>query len=179
MTSGPRVGVSACLLGETVRYDGGHKLDLLVRDALGAHVDFVPVCPEFELGLGVPREAMRLVGDPEDPRLVTTETGVDLTLRMKAWCAVRVEQLATEGLCGFVFKAGSPSSGMAQVTVHDAAGRPGRGGSGLFARAFMDRFPDLPVEEEGRLHDPRRMETFLERVLAVHTPSSMRRTIPS
>jgi len=168
MPEGPRVGVSSCLLGEEVRYDGGHRLDRYVRDTLGAHFDLVPVCPEFELGLGVPREAMRLVGDPGDPRLMTIKTRIDLTQRMKTWCSRRVEQLATESLCGFVFKSRSPSSGMERVDVYNEAGIPEKIGSGLFARALMDRLPNLPVEEEGRLDDPRLRETFIVRVCTAH-----------
>jgi len=111
----PKVGISRCLLGENVRYDGGHKLDLFLRDVLGRHVEFVSVCPEVECGLTVPREAMRLVGEPENPRLVTIRSGQDITPRMTQWAGARVGQLAGEGLCGFVFKYGSPSSGMGRV----------------------------------------------------------------
>jgi uncharacterized protein YbgA (DUF1722 family)/uncharacterized protein YbbK (DUF523 family) len=168
MTERLRVGVSTCLLGEKVRYDGGHKLNRYVRDTLGVYFDFVPVCPEFELGLGVPREAMRLVGDPADPRLVTNKTGVDLTGRMKEWSARRVEALAAEELCGFIFKSKSPSSGMERVKVYTEAGMPAKSGSGLFARAYMDRFPNIPVEEEGRLNDPPLRENFIERVFTSH-----------
>lgn len=168
MSEGLRVGVSSCLLGEEVRYDGGHQLNRYVRDTLGVHFEFVPVCPEFELGLGVPREAMRLVGDPADPRLMTNKTGIDLTARMKAWAARRVEELASEDLCGFIFKSKSPSSGMERVKVYTEAGMPAKSGSGIFARAFMDRFPNLPVEEEGRLNDPPLRENFIERVFTSH-----------
>ena len=97
-----RVGISTCLLGENVRYDGGHKLDRYLMDTLGQYVDYVPVCPEVECGLGVPREAIRLVGDPESPRLVTVKTGHDLTERMLAWAGKRVKELEREGLCGFI-----------------------------------------------------------------------------
>jgi uncharacterized protein YbbK (DUF523 family) len=152
----PRVGISACLLGREVRYDGGHKLDRFLRDALGALVEFVPVCPEVECGLPVPREAMGLEGDPAAPRLVTRETRVDHTARMLRWAGRRVNALARRDLRGFVFKARSPSCG------------PGHGdarGAGLFARAFMDRFPLLPVEDEERLRDPAVREAFLARLL--------------
>ena len=160
-----RLGVSACLLGQPVRYDGGHKLDRFVRDTLGPHVQFVPVCPEAEAGLGIPREAMRLVGDPADPRLVTIATKRDLTPVMKAWAAARVEALAAENLSGFILKSRSPSSGMARVKVYpEQGGQPSMAGVGLFARALMDRLPTLPVEEEGRLNDPDLRENFIERI---------------
>ena len=105
-----RLGISSCLLGNEVRYDGGHKLDRYLRDTLGAFVEWVPVCPEVEYGLPIPREALRLVGDPADPRLVTTRTSVDHTAGMKAWAARRLDALEREDLCGFVFKSRSPSS---------------------------------------------------------------------
>jgi uncharacterized protein YbbK (DUF523 family)/uncharacterized protein YbgA (DUF1722 family) len=162
-----RLGVSACLLGRNVRYDGGHKKNAYVADVLAAHFDFLPVCPEAECGLGVPREAMRLTGDPASPRLVTVKTGVDLTQRMLAFCARRVEELAGEDLCGYIFKSKSPSSGMARVKVYPEKGPPAMTGVGLFARAFMDRFPLLPVEEEGRLNDPGLRENFIERVFTL------------
>lgn len=162
-----RLGVSACLLGHNVRYDGGHKRDAYVTGALAAHFEFVPVCPETECGLGVPRQAMRLTGDPAAPRLVTIATGLDLTDRMLAYCARRVSELAGENLCGYIFKSKSPSSGMARVKVYPEKGPPVTTGVGLFARAFMDRFPLLPVEEEGRLNDPALRENFIERVFTL------------
>ena len=157
-----RLGVSTCLLGEKVRYDAGHKHDPWLTDTLGRYVEFVPVCPEVEMGLAVPREALRQTGDPQEPRLVTARSGIDYTERMQAWARQRVEELAREGLCGFIFKSKSPSSGMERVKVYDARGVPRKSGVGLFARAFMARFPLLPVEEEGRLHDPKLRENFIE-----------------
>lgn len=165
----PRLGVSRCLMGDNVRYDGGHKLDRFLRDGLGKHVEYVPVCPEVECGLGIPREAMRLVGDPEAPRLLTIKTKIDLTERMRAFAAARVEALEAEGLCGFVFKSGSPSSGMERVKVYpEAGGMAQLKGVGLFAAAFMARFPLLPVEEEGRLNDAGLRENFIERIFVMH-----------
>jgi len=165
----PKVGISRCLLGENVRYDGGHKLDLFLRDVLGRHVEFVSVCPEVECGLTVPREAMRLVGEPENPRLVTIRSGQDITPRMTQWAGARVGQLAGEGLCGFVFKYGSPSSGMGRVKVYpETGGAPQLKGRGLFAARLMDSQPLLPVEDEGRLNDPDLRENFIERVFVMH-----------
>lgn len=159
-----RLGVSACLLGEPVRFDGGHKLDRFVRDTLGQYVEFVPVCPEVECGLPVPRESMHLAGEPAAPRLVTSRTGKDLTDRMLSWAAVRVVALEKENLCGFIFKSNSPSSGMERVKLYDAKHVPSRRGVGLFARALMDHFPLLPVEDDGRLHDAGLRENFIERI---------------
>jgi len=158
-----KLGVSACLMGERVRYDGTAKLDPFIVNTLGKFVEFVPVCPEFELGLGVPRETLRLTGDPANPHLVTSKTGIDRTGPMKRWAAQRLDELAKANLCGFIFKSRSPSSGMERVKVYTERGVQ-KSGVGIFARAFMDRFPLLPVEEEGRLHDPVLRENFIERV---------------
>ena len=162
-----RLGISSCLLGEPVCYDGQHKLDRYLRDTLGGYVEFVPVCPEVEAGFGVPRPSMRLEGSPNTPRLVTPHDGVDHTERMLAWCYLRVRELESEGLCGFVFKSKSPSSGMERVKVYGPSGMPSHTGVGLYAQAFMEHFPLLPVEEEGRLHDPVLRENFIERIFAL------------
>jgi uncharacterized protein YbgA (DUF1722 family)/uncharacterized protein YbbK (DUF523 family) len=164
-----RLGISACLLGEPVRFDGGHQWDRFITDTLGQYVEFVPVCPEAECGLGVPREAMRLVGDPESPRLVTVRTKIDLTDRMVTWARTRVGELEQEDLCGFIFKSKSPSSGMERVRVYPETGQgsPVTRGVGMFARIFMEHFPLLPVEEEGRLHDPVLRENFIERIFVL------------
>ncbi|HLB25214.1 MAG TPA: DUF523 and DUF1722 domain-containing protein, partial [Nitrospirota bacterium] len=162
-----RLGISACLLGEKVRYDGSHKLDPFLAGTLGKYVEFVPVCPEAEAGLGVPRDPMRLEGDPADPRLVVTKTGQDMTARLRRWARGRVGGLEGEGLCGFIFKARSPSSGMGRVEVYPLTGAPVKAGAGIFARAFMERFPLLPVEDEGRLQDPKFRENFIERIFAL------------
>lgn len=159
-----RLGISSCLLGEPVRYDGGHKLDRYLRDVLGRYVEYVAVCPEVEIGLPVPRESMRLEGDPAAPRLVSVKTRQDLTGRMTGWARERVRDLEKEGLRGFIFKSGSPSSGMQRIRVHDENGVPGKVGTGLFARAFMDHFPLLPVEDEDRLNDLSIRENFIERI---------------
>jgi len=161
-----RLGISACLLGQEVRFDGGHRLDHFITATLGRFVEFVPVCPEVECGLGVPREAMRLVGDPAAPRLVTVRTKIDHTARMVKWAEKRVRELEQDGLCGFIFKSKSPSSGMERVRVYNelAQGSPVTKGVGVFARIFMEHFPLLPVEDEGRLHDPVLRENFIERL---------------
>ncbi len=167
MENGIKLGISACLLGQEVRFDGGHKHDRFITETLGKFVEFVPVCPEVEYGLGIPRESLRLVGDVDAPRLVTTRTHVDHTDGMIAWAVNRVKELEKEGLCGFVFKSKSPSSGMERVRVYNDSGMPSNKGVGLFARTFMDHFPLLPVEEDGRLHDPLLRENFIERIFAM------------
>lgn len=159
-----RLGISSCLLGENVRYNGGHQLDRFLMDTLGRYVDYVPVCPEVECGLGVPREPMRLVGDPDNPRLLTRSTHVDHTGRMKRWAKKRLFELAKERLRGFVFKSRSPSSGMTGVKVYDGRGTRVRKGVGIFAAAFMEGFPIIPVEDDGRLHDDRLRENFIGRL---------------
>ncbi len=162
-----RLGISACLLGEKVRYDAGHKRDAFLVNTLGEFVEWVGVCPEVECGLGVPREPMRLEGSADSPHLVTIKTRRDLTAQMAEWAEGRVKELEQENICGFVFKSRSPSSGMARVKVYDANGVPAPTGTGMFARAFMDHFPLLPVEDEGRLNDPLLRENFIERVFTL------------
>ncbi|GFE61878.1 DUF523 domain-containing protein [Geobacter sp. AOG2] len=157
------VGVSSCLLGERVRYDGGHKHDRSITGCLGRLFRLVPVCPEVGCGLPTPREPMSLEGDPAAPRLVANMSRIDLTDRMLTWCARRVVDLEGENLCGFIFKKGSPSCGLYQVPIHD--GGAVRNGAGLFATALTRRFPLMPVEEEGRLSDPGCREEFIQRVL--------------
>src|SRR5690242_19296936 len=148
-----RLGVSACLLGESVRYDGGHKRDRFLTETLAPYVEWVPVCPEVELGLGVPRDTLRLVGEAAAPRLVVEHTGEDLTARMARFAHRRLEALAALELDGYVLKRASPSCGLFRVRVYDAKRAPSAAGRGLFAAALVDRLPALPVEEEGRLGD--------------------------
>lgn len=159
-----RLGISTCLLGEPVRYDGGHKLDHFLTDELGRYVEYVPVCPEVECGLPVPRESMRLEGDPGSPRLLTTRSRIDHTDRMLEWAKQRIQALESQDLSGFIFKSNSPSSGMERVRIYDHNGVPKKVGRGLFAGSFMDHFPLMPVEDEGRLHDPGIRENFIERI---------------
>jgi uncharacterized protein YbgA (DUF1722 family)/uncharacterized protein YbbK (DUF523 family) len=162
-----RLGISSCLLGETVRYDGGHKLDRFLTETLGQYVDYVPVCPEVECGMPIPREAMHLEGDPEYPRLITIRTRMDQTDRMTRWAEKRVVELEKENLMGFIFKSNSPSSGMERVKVYNEKHMAVRKGVGMFARVFMRHFPLLPVEEEGRLNDPALRENFIERIFTL------------
>ncbi|MBI5639292.1 MAG: DUF523 domain-containing protein [Nitrospirae bacterium] len=160
-----KLGISSCLLGEKVRYDGGHKLDHFLRDTLGPYVEWTPVCPEVACGLPVPREAMHLTGSPDAPRLVTIGTGKDYTARMQQWARGRMRELEKAGLCGFIFKSRSPSCAIQEVMVHDPSGSPCASGSGIFALIFMEHFPLMPVEDEARLADPEKRENFMERIL--------------
>ena len=162
-----RIGVSACLIGQPVRFDGGHKHDRYLTDTLGQYLDFVPVCPEVESGFSAPRETIRLVGNPEAPRLVTACTGIDHTDRMLSWAEKRVRELEAENLCGFIFKSRSPSCGLMQVKVYTPKGMTEKKGVGLFARAFTRYFPLLPAEEEGRLSDPVLLDTFIEQIFTL------------
>ena len=163
-----RVGVSACLLGQNVRYDGGHKRSDFVTVSLARFVELVPVCPEVELGLGVPRPTIRLERRDGLVRLVEPKGGRDLTAEMSSYAEERVEALRHLDLCGYVLKKGSPSCGMERVRVYGAGkgGPPARDGRGAFAAVLLERLPLLPVEEEGRLEDPALREHFVERVFA-------------
>ncbi len=161
-----RIGISSCLLGEEVRFDGGHKRDRFLTDTFGPFVEWVPVCPEVEAGFGTPRESMRLVNRDGQIHLLTVKTGVDLTAPMDRVARRRVAELEHAGLCGYVLKKDSPSCGLLRVKIYDGPGPPARSGQGRFAAALCARMPFLPVEEEGRLSDPRLRENFVERVFA-------------
>lgn len=163
-----RVGISTCLLGQKVRWDAGHKRDRFITDILGQYFDFVPVCPELEVGMGVPREPVHLQGALEAPRMLGSRTGEDWTARMNAYSLKRVRQLARMNLSGYILKKDSPSCGMERVAVKNVKGMPDKRGRGLFAAALLQQLPLLPVEEEGRLHDPGLRENFVVRVFAHH-----------
>lgn len=143
-----RIGISACLLGQEVRYDGGHKHDRYLTDTLGQYFEWVPVCPQVEVGLTVPRPTMRLEMNEGQLRLFMPKEGKDLTRSMRAYAKSRVRELEKDNLSGYLLKKGSPSSGMERVRVYQGDGRPPtRNGRGLFAEALLDRFPNLPVED--------------------------------
>jgi uncharacterized protein YbgA (DUF1722 family)/uncharacterized protein YbbK (DUF523 family) len=163
-----KIGISACLTGKKVRYDGSHKHDHYITDTLGGYFDFIALCPEVEYGLPVPREPMRLTGASENPRLVTIHTGIDHTEGMKKWAKERLRELDKQELRGFIFKSRSPSSGMQRVKVYNEKGVPQMSGIGIFAKAFINRFPLVPVTDEGRLNDPGLREAFIEKVFVFH-----------
>jgi uncharacterized protein YbgA (DUF1722 family)/uncharacterized protein YbbK (DUF523 family) len=162
-----KIGISSCLLGDLVRYDGSHRHDHYLTDTLGKFVEWVPVCPEVEYGLPVPREAMRLVGDPASPQLVTRRSGIDHTRGMLKWVRKKLKELGREELCGFIFKSRSPSSGIRGVMVYTSSGMQGRTGAGLFGGAFVKHFPMIPAEDDGRLHNPLLRDNFIERVFVL------------
>ncbi len=162
-----RIGVSSCLLGAKVRFDGGHKKDDFLVNTFGEWVQWVPVCPEVEVGMGTPRESVRLVRKDADVRMVAPKSGKDWSEAMRTYSAQRVEKLATSELSGYVLKKDSPSCGMERVKVY-GDGMPTKSGRGVFAEALLARLPNLPVEEEGRLCDPRLRDNFVERVFAYH-----------
>jgi uncharacterized protein YbgA (DUF1722 family)/uncharacterized protein YbbK (DUF523 family) len=161
-----RLGVSSCLLGNEVRFDGGHKRDRFVTDLLGRFVEWVPVCPEVEAGMDTPRPALRLVGDVDRVRMVEIESGRDHTVAMERFSARRVRALQDLDLCGYILKKDSPSCGMTRVKVYGEKSMPTRKGKGIYASALMQAYPNLPVEDEGRLNDSRLRENFIERVFA-------------
>jgi len=161
-----RLGVSSCLLGQAVRYDGGHKRARFVTDLLGAFVEWVPVCPEVEVGMGTPRPALRLLRDGDKTVLREIASGRDHTRAMQRYAARRVRGLRGLELCGYVLKKDSPSCGMTRVKVYSEKGMPKKEGRGLFAAPLMEALPNLPVEDEGRLNDAKLRENFIERVFA-------------
>lgn len=164
-----RIGISSCLIGSPVRWDGGHKRDRFVTDVLAPLVEFVPVCPELEVGMGVPRETVRLErGSKDEIRMVAERSRTDWTARMRRYAATRTRALGRLDLAGYILKKDSPSCGMERVRIYRGPGRhtPQRQGRGLFAERLLEAFPHLPVEEEGRLHDPVLRENWIERVFA-------------
>lgn len=163
-----KVGISSCLLGEKVRYDGGHKLDHYLKDTLGQFIEWIHVCPEVECGLSIPREAMRLVKVDDGIRLMTIKSKVDQTEKMEIWIKEKLKKLESLDLCGFVFKSRSPSSGLYSAKVYTNDGKLIGKSAGLFAKAFSEYFKNIPVEEDGRLQNPSIRENFIERVFIYH-----------
>lgn len=174
-----KIGISSCLLGNKVRWDGDHKQDRFLTDTLGKYLEFVPVCPEAECGLGIPREPLRLEGSPESLRLIAHDTRLDHTERMVLWSDRKLTDLALENLCGFVFKSKSPTCGMERIPVYKSTGGPGaKEGVGIFAKAFMTKFPEIPVEDDGRLHDPKLRENFVEMIFTLQRWRQTRSEMP-
>ena len=158
-----KLGISSCLLGENVRYDGGNKFDRCLKDTLGEFVEWIGVCPEAECGLGIPREAMYLKDSPESPRLITKITNMDHTDRMLNWVEKKLKELEKEKISGFVFKAHSPSCGLHKV-FH-------KKGTGIFAAGFVKHFRALPVEDEENLRDETVRKKFIEKISAFRPAS--------
>ena len=167
MTGKIRIGVSSCLIGEKVRWNGDHKQDRYVREILSRYFEYIPVCPEVEVGMGVPRETVALYGDPEKPSMISKKTQTDWTKPMEKYIKSRINTLSADDLCGYIFKSKSPSCGMARVPLYSEFGsHKVKHGPGMFAKAFINSFPLVPTEEEGRLNDPRIRENFIVRVFS-------------
>lgn len=166
VTTKPKLGVSACLMGVEVRYNGGHKLSDLCTQALHEYFEFIPACPEVAIGLGIPRETIRLVGDPGQPQAVgTVSAGLNVTRELAEYGEYMARQM--DDISGYIFMQKSPSCGLERVKVYRDNGAPFEtGGRGIYAQAFCARHPDLPVEEDGRLNDPVLRENFITRVYA-------------
>jgi uncharacterized protein YbgA (DUF1722 family)/uncharacterized protein YbbK (DUF523 family) len=168
-----RLGISSCLLGAKVRFDGGHKHDRYLTGVLGEWVEWVAVCPEVGIKLGTPRPTIRLELADQQPRLIMPSTGDDLTDKMERYSRNKVQQLKKRKLDGFVLKRASPTCGMERVKVYGKGGSPAKNGVGVFARILMESMPNLPVEEEGRLNDPVLRERFIQHVFCTHRWRSM------
>lgn len=168
-----RIGISACLAGQGVRFDGGHKHEPFLTGTVARFVDFVHVCPEVDVGMGVPREAVRLIRREGGVAMVGNKTGRDWTEPMEVYSRAKARELEALGLCGYVLKKGSPTCGMERVRLYTEGGMPEKNGVGIFARLLKEALPDLPVEEEGRLHDPPLRENFFEMVFAYRRLQSL------
>ena len=162
-----KIGVSSCLVGEKVRWNGDHKQDRYVREVLSKYFEYIPVCPEVEVGMGVPRETVALYGDPEKPSMISKKTQTDWTKPMGKYIKSRINTLSADDLCGYIFKSKSPSCGMSRVPLYSEFGsHKVKHGPGMFANAFINSFPLVPTEDEGRLNDPRIRENFIVRVFS-------------
>ncbi len=171
------LGISSCLLGNNVRYDGQHSYNAWLVETLGKYVEYIPVCPEVGIGLPIPREALRLVGDIEAPRLITVFSKEDYTDSMISFSQAKIHDLLNKELCGFVFRSKSPSSGMERVKVYpENGGMSQKKGVGIFARELMKAMPLLPCEEEGRLHDAVLRENFIERIFVMNRWHELKRS---
>ena len=178
LTSSLRLGISSCLLGEEVRFNGGHTRDTFLTGPLGQYVEWIPICPEVEIGMGVPRENIRLIGDIANPTLIAPKSKTDYTESMNKWSESYIKSIKSMNLDGYVFKSDSPSCGLYRVRVYENSSVATRKGRGLFARKLTDTFPLLPTEEEGRLHDSRLRENFVEKIFVYHRWKQMVKSIP-
>jgi uncharacterized protein YbbK (DUF523 family) len=165
MNKKPLVGISTCLLGENVRHDGGNKLNRYLRNTLGKYVDYLPVCPEVECGMSVPREAIQLVDINGNIHLVTVKTNIDMTEKMNYWIKKRIKDLSKKQLCGFIFKSKSPSCGLSDAEVVRKKGIENNG-TGLFAKSFIESFPMIPAVDEKVLNDLDLRGNFIEQIFS-------------
>ncbi len=169
MKQGIRIGISACLLGERVRFDGGHKRDDFLTQTLGGYFDWISVCPEMEIGLGAPRDTLHLESSlTSEPKLVFVKSRTDISEKMRAYARTKLKYLKDLSLDGFLLKKNSPSCGKERVKLYGKNNSVTRSGVGVFASLLMQTFPNLPVEEEGRLSNPILRENWIERVFAYH-----------
>ena len=166
MSNRIRIAISSCLLGHAVRYDGGHRYERHITETLARFCELVPVCPEVDCGLPVPRETMHLVGAPERPHLLTIDSRLDHTGQMLAWSREQIEELEEENLHGYIGKSKSPSCGLENVPVMAADGTYHQTGTGLFALELKKHFPELPMAEECQLHNPKLLDKFIKDVFA-------------
>jgi len=161
------VGVSSCLLGQAVRFDGNHKLQTFIREELGKHFTYVAVCPEVAIGLGVPRPAVRLSGDVNSPRVIgVKDSALDVTEALRNYSLDKARELSC--LSGYIFKKASPSCGMERIKIYDGGQLISTQGVGVYAQAVMNANPLLPVEDDGRLCDPGIRHNFMQRVFVYH-----------
>lgn len=158
------LGISSCLLGEKTRYDGAHTRDEFIADVLGKWVEFISICPEVECGFAVPREPLRLVGDPESPCLISVHTRQNYTPLMLHWARKRMVTLKKEDIWGFIFKSKSPSCGIERVKVYDKNGVAINKGRGLFARVFREHLPLVPIADEKGIHNPKTFKNFIDKI---------------
>jgi uncharacterized protein YbgA (DUF1722 family)/uncharacterized protein YbbK (DUF523 family) len=164
------VGVSGCLLGEKVRWNGDHKRDRFITDVLGKYFEYISICPELEVGMGVPRETVALYGSLKEQKLIGKKSRNDWTDKMKSYNDETFDSLSKKDLCGFLFKSKSPSCGLGRVPIYSYDDPVKvRHGSGLFAKNFIKKFPLIPVEDEGRLNDPRIRENFITKIFCFHS----------
>ena len=162
------VGVSSCLIGNRVRYDADHSLNRYITELIGKQVTLVPVCPEVELGMSVPREKVQLEGEAESPRMIGIDSGQDWTDKMNNYSVTRFQKADLKNLSGFILKCKSPSCGIEKVKLFPKQGPMKRIGTGLFASNIMRLFPDLPIIEECHLTNPDLCEKFIKRIIAYH-----------
>ncbi len=160
-----KIGISSCLLGNEVRYNGNHASDPFVINTFAPYVDFIEVCPEVECGMPIPRETIDLYGEIDNPRLISNGAKIDFTMQMQKWVQKRLKELAHENLYAYIFKKNSPSCGLYDIRVYpDSEKSPLKAGVGMFSRAFLEHFPTIPAEDEERLHDPDSREHFIEKI---------------
>ena len=161
-----KIGISSCLLGEKVRFDGQHKYHWYINEVLEQYFEYISICPEVAIGMGIPRKSVRLVGNVDSPEMIEPGSGKNWTKDMHKYNHRILPKLSE--LSGYLFKKGSPSCGVFRTKVYQDNGIPLPHGQGIFAKAFVERYPLIPIEDEGRLNDAQLRENFIKRVFAYH-----------